>query len=240
MPRRFIRNLTGKNRSRRADIQLGILLAFVAGAVNAGGFLAVGRYTSHMTGIVSSIADYLALNKFNAALGSLGLLFSFISGAVVSTLIIRWGKKRNRQSQYALALMLEAALLLAFGISVVDAILPSIYQTAALLCFIMGLQNAIITKISNAEIRTTHVTGLATDMGIELGRYLTSFRDKTYNPIVQHYKMKLHSGLLCSFLVGAVMGAISFKHFGFLTTIPLALLLIIAASVPIMDDLKVK
>ena len=40
------------------------------------------------------------------------------------------------------------------------------------LCYIMGLQNAVITKISNAEIRTTHITGLVTDLGIEIGKML--------------------------------------------------------------------
>ena len=54
MPLAFARRLTGRKRSAAADRQLGFALAFVAGAINAGGFLAVQQYISHMTGILSS------------------------------------------------------------------------------------------------------------------------------------------------------------------------------------------
>ena len=61
MPVQFARNLTGATRAARANGQLGMVLAFIAGALNAGGFLAVHQYTSHMTGIVSAIADNAVL-----------------------------------------------------------------------------------------------------------------------------------------------------------------------------------
>jgi hypothetical protein len=67
----FFHSLTTRVRTRRANRQLGAVLAFVAGAVNAGGFLAVQRYTSHMTGIVSGIADDLVLGQ--AALSMAGV-----------------------------------------------------------------------------------------------------------------------------------------------------------------------
>src|SRR5438034_546452 len=61
MPLPYLRKLTGKDRSATTNRQLGLSLAFVGGAANAGGFLAVGQYTSHMTGVVSAMADDLAL-----------------------------------------------------------------------------------------------------------------------------------------------------------------------------------
>lgn len=60
MPLNYARRLTGPQRSAQANRHLGYTLAFVAGASNAGGFLAVHQYTSHMTGIVASAADSLA------------------------------------------------------------------------------------------------------------------------------------------------------------------------------------
>ena len=57
----LIRGWTDVQRSPEANLRLGLVLTFVAGATNAGGFLAVGSYTSHMTGIVSSVADDLVL-----------------------------------------------------------------------------------------------------------------------------------------------------------------------------------
>jgi len=64
---RYFHNLSAEQRSVRADRHLGYTLAFVAGAVNAGGFLAIGQYTSHMTGIVSTMADQMALGQFKLA-----------------------------------------------------------------------------------------------------------------------------------------------------------------------------
>lgn len=210
-------------------MHLGLLLSFVAGAVNAGGFLAVGQYTSHMTGIASSIADHLVLHQTQSALLAAGFLLTFIAGAIVSTLIIRWARKRDLNGQYALALLLEAVLLLSFGIAA-DRIDMPVTSLVMLLCFIMGLQNAIITKISNAVIRTTHITGLATDIGIEIGRWL-------YGREAQQSLM-LHTVLLLGFLIGGLVGAFSFKAIGYVMTVPLALLLIITASLPVLHDLK--
>jgi len=74
MPLAFARRLTGRQRTARADRQLGFGLAFCAGAINAGGFLAVKQYTSHMTGIVSAIADNVALGAYGLV-GTLSALF---------------------------------------------------------------------------------------------------------------------------------------------------------------------
>lgn len=236
MPKTFLRNLTGKQRSRKSDAQLGVVLAFIAGAINAGGFLAAGQYTSHMTGIVSGIADHLALHHWHLAIVALGFVLSFLTGAVTSTLIIRWARRRGLHSEYALALMLESLLLLAFGISASH--LLSISTILLLLCFLMGLQNAIITKISNAEIRTTHVTGIVTDIGIELGRYLTTLGEDAAKRHSWSHKLRLHTGLLFAFLTGGVGGAFAFQHYGYATTIPLSFLLLILAAVPIWDDVR--
>src|SRR5690606_35597467 len=141
-------------RSKQSNRQLGLWLAFNAGAANAGGFIAVQQYTSHMTGIVSSMADNLALGASDLALGGLGALLSFLLGAMCSTIMINVSRRRHLHSQYALPLALEAVLLLCFGVlgarlmDVPGFIVP---LTVMLLCFIMGLQNAIITKLSNAE-----------------------------------------------------------------------------------------
>ena len=173
MPVHFLRRLTGRTRTRRANRQLGAFLAFVAGAINAGGFLAIKRYTSHMTGIVSSIADDLVLGNLLLAFSGLCALLSFLMGAATTAILINWARNRKMHSEYALSLALEAVLLMVFGFlganltSYVAVLFPI---TVMLLCYIMGLQNAIVTKISAAEIRTTHVTGLVTDLGIELGK----------------------------------------------------------------------
>lgn len=236
MPRNFIVSLTSRTRNQRSNMLLGAILAFVAGAVNAGGFLAVGYYTSHMTGVVSSIADFLALDEIAKAGVSLMFLMSFITGAAVTSIVINYARSRSYASEFAAAILLESFFLFLFGVlqwQWVDSPLVSATVLISLLCFIMGLQNAIITKISNAEIRTTHVTGLVTDIGIELGRYTYYYgsgsRDMALNP----GKLRLHSLLLSCFLIGGICGAVSFKHTHGLIIFPLAALLMIVALVPL-------
>lgn len=234
---RFLRNLTSRTRSKRADFHLGVLLAFVAGAINAGGFLAIGYYTSHMTGIVSTIADALALHQWYIALLAAAFLLSFLCGAVVSCLIINTARGRRLSSEFAYALMLEALLLLAFGFSASgQAPEMPVTATICLLCFIMGLQNAIITKISRAEVRTTHITGIVTDIGIELGRYLYASRHPDARPLPD--KLRLHASLLAAFLFGGVVGAVTFKSAGFIMAVPLAMALALVAWLPLWDDMR--
>jgi uncharacterized membrane protein YoaK (UPF0700 family) len=245
MPAELLRSLTTRVRTRRANRQLGGVLAFAAGAINAGGFLAVQRYTSHMTGIVSSIADNLVLGEVFLAMAGVSSLLAFVLGAATTAVLINWARRRQLQGEYALSLLLEALLLLVFGLLganlelYVDVFVPS---TVLLLCFIMGLQNAIITKISQAEIRTTHMTGIITDLGIELGRLLYWNRspqgNEQHRVVANRDKLTIHLSILTLFFIGGLAGALAFKRMGFLATLPLAALLLMMAAPPLLLDLR--
>jgi uncharacterized membrane protein YoaK (UPF0700 family) len=242
MPINYLRGFTKPERSDVTNRRLGRSLAFVAGAANAGGFLAVGQYTSHMSGIVSSLADNLALGEFNLVLGGLSSLLSFLVGAATSAILINWGRRRQMHSRYAIPLMLEALLLLLFGSlgsSLKTHNVLFLPATVCLLCYVMGLQNALITKISRAEIRTTHVTGLVTDIGIELGKLLYWNIGPESDNVVRadRQKVRLLGSLLLSFLAGGLIGAVGFRHVGFVVTVPLAIILVALAAVPIFDDM---
>lgn len=243
VPISYSRRLTGRARTINSNRHLGLTLAFVAGAINAGGFLAVHQYTSHMTGIVSSMADNVALGTFDAALTGLGALLSFIAGAGCSAVLVNFARQRSMHSVYALPLMVEAILLLGFGLMgsrLADITGLFVSLTVMLLAFIMGLQNAVITKLSNAEIRTTHITGIVTDIGIELGKLLYRNADKHRGPsrvTANRTKLRLLCSLAALFFVGGVVGALGFQHMGYFATVPLALVLVALASVPVVDDL---
>lgn len=239
---RYIRFLAGRERTREANRHLGLTLACVAGAVNAGGYLAVSQFTSHMTGILSMIAEHLALGQAAPAAAGLAAFSAFLAGAATSAVLIHWAQRKRLHSEYALALLLESALLMIFGVlgHNLDAYAGSFAAlTGLLLCFVMGLQNAIITKISDAEIRTTHMTGNATDLGIELGKLFYWNMEGTGQDKVaaNREKLKIHAGLIASFVAGGVAGAIGFKRLGFGVTLPLAGLLLVIALVPVLDDL---
>ncbi|CAN5347629.1 YoaK family protein [soil metagenome] len=228
-----------------ANWQLGWLLAFVAGATNAGGFLATRQYTSHMTGVVAAMADDVALADFKAVMAGVCALSGFMLGAVVTAWLVNFARRRRWHSEYALPLLLESGLLMMFGIAGArfrgfEALFVS--ATVTLLSFMMGLQNALISKLSNAEIRTTHVTGVVTDLGIELGRLLYWNRDRLATPAVRADVNRLAAlaMLLVSFILGGVSGAFGFSRFGFACVMPLAVLLASLALVPALDDWRLR
>ena len=242
MPVEYLRTLTAPERTRRTDVHLGLFLAFNAGAINAGGFLAVSQYTSHMTGLVSEMADNLALGQFELVKGALISVLSFLGGAATSAVMINWARRRRSRHEYSAPLLLVAILMLVFGVlgAYHRVIGSSLILTVVLLCFIMGLQNAIVTKLSNAVIRTTHMTGIVTDLGIELGKLLYWNRDP-HIPLkvrADRERLKVLGGLLSCFLVGGITGALGFKFAGYAFTLPIALLLAVMALVPAIDDLQ--
>jgi uncharacterized membrane protein YoaK (UPF0700 family) len=245
MPIKFIQLLTSTQRSHKANVQLGAYMAFVAGAINAGGFLAIERYTSHMSGIISAIGDDLALNNFISVLGGISLLGSFLFGAATTAIIINWGRRRKIHSEFALSLFVEAVLLLVFGLvgANLNVYLPlTVPAIALLLCFVMGLQNSIVTKASRAEIRTTHMTGVITDIGIELGKLVYwnksgEANDKGYVK-ANREKLKTHLFIFGMFLVGGIIGAVSFKKAGYISVVPLSLSLFFIAGLQIYRDIR--
>ena len=237
-----LRGWTAVQRTPENNVRLGVTLSFVAGATNAGGFLAVGQYTSHMTGVLSSVADSVVLGQAALALAGLAALMAFTLGAMTTAWMVNWGLRRHLQSAYGRPLLLEAALLLVFGVfgTGIDFFAPLfIPLTVLILCFIMGLQNAVITKISHSEIRTTHITGLLTDLGIELGK-LFYINRLTRDSLVKgnRQKIRLHASLIGSFFLGGLMGALGFKHIGFISTLPLAVFLILLVWRPVFNDAR--
>ena len=243
MPTHYLAKLTSPKRTARANLHLGAALACVAGALNAGGFLAVGQYTSHMTGMLSMAADDLILGRIVPAIAAFLMLMSFICGAASTALIVNYARRNHLRFIYTPVLLLEAGLLLAFGLAGVNLQrheFINVSLTAVLLCFVMGLQNALITKISNAEIRTTHVTGLVTDLGIELGKLIYWNRDKTTSHVTEvgpnGEKLRVHASLIAMFFLGGILGAAGFKYLGFISTVPLAVALIVLAIAPRFAD----
>src|SRR3712207_8974625 len=79
-----IRKAAASERTGAADTLLGMALTFVAGAINAGGFLAVGQYTSHMSGILSTMADNLALGALGTVLLCPSAFLPFVAGGPLS------------------------------------------------------------------------------------------------------------------------------------------------------------
>jgi uncharacterized membrane protein YoaK (UPF0700 family) len=201
----------GEDRTSNIDLVLAGLLSSIAGALNAVGFLIAGSFTANMTGNISASADHLANGAILTSLSFLGLVAAFIGGASMAALAIQSGERRRIRSIYALAITGEAVILLVLGTALAFSS-ANLHETVLVivLSFIMGLQNAVTTMISRARVRTTHVSGMATDIGIELAALVGDTRSR--QDAVP--KLGLHSLTLACFAIGGVCGALLFQYIG--------------------------
>lgn len=197
----------------------GFGLAANAGAVNAIGLLGFKHQTvSNLTG-TSTRAGVALLNSSPAAIAHLFLiLLSFLLGAVLAGFIVDNSVLRLGR-RYTLILVIEAVLLLVAMVVLWHH--SSIgYLLAAAAC---GLQNGMASTYSGAIVRTSHVTGLVTDLGALLGGRLRGH-------YVQKRKILLYVLLISGFIIGGSIGAYSFQHLQFTAlAIPAATALSFAA-----------
>lgn len=226
---------------------LGYVMAFLAGAINAGGFFAVARYTSHVTGEMSYAADMAYLGEWKAvSMAMLGVV-SFILGAAHSSWVILWTKRQRFRGSFGLSMWLEAVYLLLFGLIGVATLkwggseMPSVAML--LLCFIMGMHNTVMTILSGGAIRSTHMTGTATDLGIEISKML--YYRRSDNPKLPHVhvnkpKAKLFAGLMIAFLLGGVVGAWGYHTVGHHFTLPVAAVLFVLGFGSVGYDVRLR
>ncbi|MDO5683044.1 MAG: YoaK family protein [Propionibacteriaceae bacterium] len=232
--------IAGPERTAKRNFHLANLLALHAGVLNSVGFVATATYTSHMTGITAIVADHLVFGDFRmVGIGVLALV-SFIAGAMSCALIFNWSRRRGLRSRYSAVLVLECTLVLAFG-AIADRVTwdHRVWLFIPVLCYTMGLQNAIVTKASDAQIRTTHVTGMVTDIGIELGKLIYMPSRADLDPVVANtQKLRHHLTIVGLFFFGGVLGAAGYLSIGFYALIPAALFLLILALPPLVADFR--
>ncbi|MGO4907712.1 YoaK family protein [Pseudorhodobacter sp. W20_MBD10_FR17] len=216
----------GDARTASIDLALAGLLSSVAGALNAVGFMVAGSFTANMTGNISAFADHLANGTTLLALSFAGLVLAFVCGAGVTALAIQTGERYRLRSVFALAIAAEGVVVLALGAGFILAP-AAIPETVLLivLSFVMGLQNATTTMISRARVRTTHVSGMATDVGIELAA-LAGGADLRREAVP---KLKLHSLTLACFAAGGVCGVLLLGLVGYWLLVLAAVLLLLIA-----------
>ncbi len=196
----------------------GMSLATVAGYVNA---VALGFFhvpVSHMTGAVSRLGGDLASTDHRDFKVTLGIIVGFLIGAIISGTIIGEAMLRPGR-RYGATLMLEAGLLTASTFLLINGFSLGI-PIAAMAC---GLQNAMASSYYGLVIRTTHVTGIVTDIGVMLGHWIRYRR-------LAAWKIALLSSILLSFLFGAILGSLAGTAMGMRALFPAALACAIGGS----------
>ncbi|MBX5482970.1 MAG: DUF1275 domain-containing protein [Myxococcaceae bacterium] len=214
----------GRKRTFRQNVTLAVLLASVAGAVNAAGFFILGVHTSHMTGHTAAMGEALATGELGAVKFGASAVLAFMAGAATSAALfeVTAGLKRAR---HAPALAIEASVLGAAAVYAFHH--PHEGRTTGLavaLSFAMGLQNALVTQISGAVVRTTHLTGVVTDLGIEIVAVVRAIGSRIHAGAsmmesLRHFwvgrefeRVGLHLALFAAFLTGGTIGPLLLLH----------------------------
>ncbi|MDX3929441.1 MAG: YoaK family protein [Shinella sp.] len=200
----------GNTRSASIDLLLASILAFVAGGVNSSGYMAYGYFSANMTGNVSMASELLSVWQFNAAAAFLTIVAMFILGAFLASLFIEIGKRRRFINIYALTLAVEAAVLMAVGVTLaLKTPPPDGILIVGLLSLTMGIQNAASTRISGSRVRTTHVSGVATDIGVGLALLLEANVNAEKADTIR--RLKLHLATIVFFALGGILGVVSYE-----------------------------
>lgn len=202
----------GKHRTFRQNLKLASLLSFVAGMVNVSGFLSVAILTTHVTGHFAYFAEELVKNRFNSALTFLLYIVSFFAGAFFSSLSVEYVVKRKERYMYFIPVILEMIIL-----SITASLSPQLLIHHATLIsfsllFAMGMQNALVTTISNSIVRTTHLTGLFTDLGIEISQLFFYTRPEQLQKLKSSIKLRL--AIISFFLAGCLIAGYGYNFYG--------------------------
>lgn len=179
-------------------------LAFIAGVVNAVGLLGFEHQAiTHLTGTTSMLGAALAGLDFTAALHFAAIIGSFVLGTVISGYIIK-DSTLQLGRRYGVALLLESVLLFVAVPLLKRNSMLGIYS-ASCAC---GLQNAMVSTYSGAVVRTTHLSGMFTDLGIFLGHRLRGLP-------VDARRLRLCFLIISGFLAGGIAGAAAFQRLNY-------------------------
>ena len=200
----------GKTRTLKHNLQIASLLSFVAGIVNVAGFLSVQQLTTNVTGHFAFFVDEVfKLDFWKGFVYFLYILFFFL-GSFVSNFLVEMVAKKNQKQIYIIPTLIESIILFTVAFAGEPLINKHPDLIAYSLLFAMGLQNSLVTTISNATVRTTHLTGLFTDLGIELSQLF--FYRKRESQIKLLSSIKLRLTIITFFFIGGIISGVFYSN----------------------------
>jgi uncharacterized membrane protein YoaK (UPF0700 family) len=203
----------GNARTFRHNFRLAAFLCFAAGLVNICGVLGLGVLTTNVTGHFAYFAE--GVLKKDDFFGAFFLLYivAFLAGSFVSSFLTEYFISKDNPRPHTLSIAIEILILLIIGLRgniLIDYGFDK-RILASFLLFVMGLQNSLVSKISNSTVRTTHLTGLFTDLGIELSQLLFYKEPQQRKKLLHSIGLRL--GIISFFFAGCIAGGFLFLHF---------------------------
>lgn len=207
----------------RSNMAIWITLAFQAGLLNSGGFMAFHSFVSHVTGYATLFGVEYGKGNLGHAAGLLVVPVWFLAGAVVSGFLVDVRLQMGKKPRYYIVFGVLFALILIVEISGFNRVWgefgqplsgPRDYGLLYILSLICGLQNATVSLVSRSVVRTTHLTGVTTDLGIGIARW---FNRNLLGVKVETEGLAnmMRIGIILGFVAGSVVGYYVFAAWGF-------------------------
>jgi uncharacterized membrane protein YoaK (UPF0700 family) len=218
----------GNSRTFKHDIRLATLLSFVSGIVNVCGLFAFGVLTTNVTGHFAFFSEELVRFEYKTALIFLLFTLCFLLGAFLSNFLTTLASKNKSKNPHFYPIVLEIILILFVGFSIYEnnnSVINTQLYTFSLLVA-MGIQNALVTYVSKSVVRTTHLTGLFTDLGIDLSQLI--FNKTVEIRLVLLKNIILKFSIILFFSFGCILGGYLFQYLNLKTLLVASLFLVIA------------
>jgi len=218
-----------EKRTLKENLMLASSTAFVSGAVNVAGVIAFLAFSSNITGHVANLARHVVQQNFGEIMLFFTWLSLFLAGAFTSTFIIRSFQNSSRYRAHSFPMILETMILLIVAIYGSHLYEETMFERECIIgaiLFSMGLQNSLVSNISGGLIKTSHLTGLFTDLGSDLAEWWHPGTEQT--TAIKH-KILIRLTILAFYFAGGIAGGYFFDRYSFsiFYFIPLILLTIL-------------
>lgn len=199
-------------------------LAFQAGFANAGGFLACARYVSHMTGFGTQVGISLSQLNYDLAFDMISAPAAFLFGAMVSAMAVDRPMIQGKKPQHLVIMIGIISIFLVVTVGGISGIfgefgepllLERDFILMSLLCFVCGMQNACFGSLTRGQIRTTHLTGILTDIGVTFVKLFYLEKKHRQTKLLKRVNY-IRSITFLSFSIGSAISAILFRKLAFL------------------------
>ncbi|WP_246012819.1 YoaK family protein [Albibacterium bauzanense] len=218
----------GKGRTLAHNLRLATLLSFVAGMVNICGVFSVKTLTTNVTGHFAFFAEEMVLENYTLAFVFILYVLCFLFGSFLSGLLTEITSRSKSNFSPALPPMIVEILVL-----ILVWVYSYFYGTTgnnvhiivSALLFAMGVQNSLVTQVSKSIVRTTHLTGLFTDLGIELAQLIFYRAPSEVKRLKQSIYLRV--AIILFFFIGCIVGGFLFKYYELKTLLIASFFLII-------------
>ena len=210
----MLRNYSN-SRTLGDNIRLGTLTAFTAGTINIASLLIFLSFTSNVTGHYAIFAAEISQGNWAQVAVVAGWIFLFFFGGFVANLSVINFNKKSKYFAHALPIVLEILCLLAVGIYgqfYYEKTLAETEALVALMLFATGLQNGLTASISNFSVKTTHLTGTTTDLGI-LASMFTQKKFRKNPELIA--RAKLLTSIMAAYVLGAIFSGLTYYSLEF-------------------------